>query len=293
MANAGVKKIGLLLIILISLWLIAYVLTEYSGKERADTVEVWFFDVGQGDGILINTPASEQIVVDGGPDADIVRMLNRVMPKGDKTIELLILTHNHADHLSGALAVVQHFDIKLVWLSGAIHTSDGYINFLTKIKERGINIDLVSVGDKIEFGQLQGVVLFPLESYNGQLPKNQHDANLVTSWQYGQIKWLLTGDAETPHERQIISAGLLAPHQILKIGHHGSRTSTSVELLNIVKPQLAIIQVGRDNKFNHPHPDVIERLNSYGIKILRNDLDYTIKFSIWPDYFQYQTGIRW
>jgi competence protein ComEC len=279
---------------LLTLGLLAFLVWAsvfHSAQERGDALRVWFFDIGQGDAILIDTPEQQQILIDGGPNDKILARLGEALPLNDKYIDLVVLTHNHSDHLRGVNEVLKHYQVGEIWVSGAIHTTDDYLAFLELVKKKDIKLTTVTVGQVVKFGELEGIVLYPFEDFTGQMPSNQHDASVVTFWQYGQTTLLLTGDAEARHERAMARLGVLRPTTIQKVGHHGSRTSTSETLLEAIRPELAIIQVGRKNMFDHPHPEVVERLERFKIPVLRNDLHKTILLSIWPDRYEYQTGL--
>jgi competence protein ComEC len=202
------------------------------------------------------------------------------LPFNDKEINLIVLTHNHADHLNGINEVLNHYTVDRVWISGAIHTTDAYKKFLEQIKAKRIPTEFVQAGSTISFGDLSGIVLFPLTDQTGQLPDNQHDADVVTYWTYGDQSLMLTGDAETEHEAAMLNRGVVRPATILKVGHHGSTTSTGQAFLDAVKPAYAIIQVGRNNKFGHPAPSTVERLQRLGATIFRTDLNGTILCNI-------------
>lgn len=263
--------------------LITFGKSQFDATGKHDSLRVWFFDVGQGDAILLDTPEQQQVLVDGGPDNSILGDLSRALPFGDKELDLIIATHNHADHMKGLVEVLRHYEVKKLWISGAIHTTDTYQDFLALVKDKQIPTEVVAVGSTVRFGQLNGIVLFPLTNQTGALPDNQHDADVVTYWTYGQQSLLLTGDAESEHEAAMLERDIVKPVTILKVGHHGSRTSTSVAFLEAVKPTYAIIQVGRDNRYGHPVAETLERIRQFGATILRTDVVGTIWFDIWPD----------
>ncbi len=284
-----VRTLPQLLLAIAILALIVIGASQYTAEEGGDHLRVWFFDVGQGDAILLDTPEKQQILIDGGPDASVVGELSRALPLTDKDLDLVIVTHNHSDHLKGINEVLRHYKVDKLWISGAIHTTETYKDMLEIVKAKRIPTEIVVAGSVARYGQLEGVVLHPLESQLGLLPDNQHDADIVTYWQYGQQTLLLTGDAEDEHEQAMLSRGLLRPVTILKVGHHGSRTSSSAAFLRSITPKVAVIQLGQNNRFGHPAQSTIDRLVSLKIPILRTDQVGTIRFSIWPDRTEYAT----
>lgn len=287
------KKVGSLALTLGLLALIVFAASFLAEEERDRTndLRLWFFNVGQGDSILIDTPDHRQVLLDGGPDETVLTRLNQALPLTDKEIDLVILTHNHSDHLTGLNAVLRHYRVGKIWLNGAIHTTDTYRTFLELIKEKSIPTEVVAAGERINLDNLSGIVLYPLTDQTGVRPDDQNTLSVVTFWQYGRTTFLLTGDAGINQEKELLDRGLLRPVDILKVGHQGSKTSSSSEFLKKIEPKVAVIFAGKGNQFGHPHREVTERLKQYGAKILRTDQDGTIRFSIWPDRYSYQTGL--
>lgn len=253
------------------------------------TLNAWFFDIGQGDAILLDTPDARQVLIDGGPSSgSITTKLIQALGPQDDELDLIILTHNHSDHLAGLLKVLERYTVKEAWISGAVHTTDGYLDFLALLKEKNVSVKAVKLGDKVQFGELSGLALTPLESMKGVTPSNQHDANITTLWQYGQTSLLITGDMETELEDRLVARNLLSPVSVLKVGHHGSETSTGERFLTALQPKIAVIQAGRNNKFSHPRASTLERLARFNIPVLRTDQDGTILFEISESGFAYK-----
>lgn len=264
---------------------------HFSAAERGDDLRLWFFDVGQGDSELIDTPDGHQILIDGGPDSGILQRLSRALPLADKSLDLVIVSHNHSDHLKGLTEVLRHYQVAKIWLSGAIHTTDTYRDFLTLVKEKSIPTEVVTAGQTVAYGDLAGVVIFPLTNETGQLPDNQHDANIITYWQYGATTFILTGDAESEHEQAQLSRGVVRPATILKLGHHGSRTSSSEAYLRAVQPKVAIISAGIRNRYGHPHPETLETLKRLTIPWLGTYDHGTIRFDLTLSSYSVKTGL--
>lgn len=285
------KRFSQILLVFFLLLGIVLVVDHFSGYQKnPNALKVWFFDVGQGDAILFETPEKHQILIDGGPDRTILNRLSEVMPLRDKTIDLLIITHNHADHIAGAIEVLKHYTVNEVWLTGAIHTTDTYQNLLELIKQKNIKTQTVSQGDRVSFGKLEGIVLWPDRDVTGIMPEDQNTLSLTTFWQYYLTTFLMTGDLKIEQELILARNNLLKPTTVLKVAHQGSRTSTSEQLLQIIKPEVAVISVG-ENSYGHPHRSVIERLERLAIPILRTDQNQTILFTVHETGYAYSLGL--
>ena len=205
--------------------------------------------------------------------------LGREMPFWDRSIDMLVLTHPHADHLDGLLEVFKRYDVSAVLTSGAAHSIPEYQEWAELLKEKGVNTIIAKAGQRIDAGS--GVafdVLAPFEDFSGQSPKNPHDASVVMRLVHGENSILFMGDAEKSIERRLLFESLnskffILNSRILKVGHHGSKTSTSDEFLRAVSPEISVIQAGRKNRYGHPTQEVLDRLALVGAKIFRNDLD--------------------
>lgn len=249
--------------------------------ESRQDLHVTFFDIGQGDATFIETPNGNQILIDGGPNSAILAKLGRLMPFWDRSIDLLILTHPHADHLDGLLEVFRRYDVAAVLESGVEHSIPEYQEWRAAIGEKKTPRVVARLGQKIEAGS--GVILgvmSPFESFVGQSPKNIHDAAVVTRLGYGSTSMLFMGDAEKGVEfRLLADASALLGSDILKVGHHGSKTSSSEEFLAAVSPEVAVISAGRRNRYGHPHQEVLDRLRDFGIAVLRTDTDGDVQWA--------------
>ena len=247
---------------------------------RAGSLTLFVFDIGQGDAIFIESPSGNQILVDGGPDDALPARLSEVMPFWDHSIDLIVLTHPHADHLDGLLAVLKRYDVGMVLESGVNHTIPEYGEWASELARRRITRVVGRRGQLVRLGGGAALrVLAPFRDYDGASVKNVHEATLVTELVFASSTALLMGDAEAALERQIVASGDDLHAEVLKVGHHGSKTSTSAALLAAVRPKFAVISVGRKNRYGHPHQEVLDRLEAAGVRVFRTDRDGTTTFT--------------
>lgn len=236
-------------------------------------------DVGQGDAILIEAPNGNQVLVDGGPDETILTRLAEVMPFWDRSIDLILLTHPHADHLDGLLAVLRRYEVGMVLESGVNHSIPEYAEWHELIRQQGIPLQRAGRGQAVRLGggaELR--VLTPFRSFANTSPRNIHDAAVVAKLAFASSTALLTADAESSLERALIAARDNLRAEVLKVGHHGSKTSTSAGFLAAVRPRLAAVSAGRKNRYGHPTQEVLDRLASAGVTVFRTDREGTITF---------------
>jgi len=271
------RKLSILLILfLFSVNLIVWQIIFYLNKDNS--LEVTFFDIGQGDAIFIETPYKNQILIDGGPNSMILKKLAKEMPFWDKTIDLIILTHPEADHMTGLLSVLESYNVKRILWTGVVRNTSQYEKWKEMIEKENAEIIIAHSSQEIRIGKVSLDILYPFESLEGEEIKNSNDTSIVSRLSFGDNSFLFTGDATKVSENKIISKedGNLNS-DVLKVGHHGSKTSTSQEFLENVLPDIAIISCGRDNSYKHPHEIVLKNLEEFGIKILRTDQDGDIK----------------
>lgn len=254
-------------------WLFALVNQPEASTAGQLTLRV--LDVGQGDAVLLTTPHGRTVLVDGGPDDRVLSYLYQLLSR-PRTIDVMIATHNHADHITGLRAALADFPTDTVWMSGAIHTTATYEHFLRAVSQHS-TARIVHAGDATALDGVTLTVLYPLSDMTGQQPENPHSATIVTRVNYGATSFLLTGDLEAEDEGAVLEheANLL-PSTVLKVTHHGSHNASTDAFLSAVSPQYGLISVGRGNKFGHPHVETLERLAAHHIQILRTDRDGTI-----------------
>ena len=227
-----------------------------------DNLHVSFLDVSEGDAILIQTPAHQDILIDGGPSPQAICLeLGKQMPFWDRTIDLVILTHPHADHLTGLIEVLQRYKVKQVLYSDLDYESPLHNEWLSLIKEKDIKYAIIQAGQQIDCGE--GVTMNVLNPQKPPLSDTQSDIDnngVVLRLSMGDISFLLTADIFWETEFELIARRVNLRSTVLKVAHHGSDTSTTREFLAVANPQIAVISVGAGNSHGHPSPEVMERL---------------------------------
>lgn len=246
-------------------------------------LHVFILDIGQGDAILLQLPGGEHVLLDGGPDDRVLQELGRFMPFYDKTIDLVILSHPHADHVNGLVEVLKRYRVRQVMMSGATYHYPGYEAFLEAIAER--HVPVVYAGIKDNRGVLQDYalgpvildMLFPFESEQGKNFVNQNNGSLVLRVLYGEKSFYFSGDLEIEGETRLVNSGLNLHADFYKAGHHGSHTSSSPALLDRIRPFYGAISCGVNNKFHHPHSETMNHFRERKIRTYRTDLDGTVE----------------
>ena len=234
-------------------------------------LHVYFLDVGQGDAILIVTPAGRQILVDGGPSPTaLLNELGGVLPFWDRDLDLVVLTHPDGDHITGLIPLLARYRVARALDTPLSDDAPLTESWLGGLAEAGIERIYAQRGMVIRAGNVQLTALNPGPAMLGAAPTDTNNNAIVLRLDYGQTSFLLTGDAEQEAEAEMLAAGLPLAATVLKAGHHGSNGSSSAPFLAAVTPQIAVIQVGAGNDFGHPHPAVLERLA--GVEVLRTDL---------------------
>lgn len=248
----------------------------YSEFSRIN-LEFYVFNVGQGDAIFIRTPDKYNILIDGGPDNTVVYKLGKYLPFYDHQIDLMILTHPHSDHVVGLVEVLKRYQVKKILITGVEYNSPDYSAWLDKISEKDVPTVIVDRPGKIFLGQrVELIILIPDQSLFKQKIKNLNNTSIVTKLLFASSSIILMGDFED--EESLLSKDLKA--DILKVGHHGSKTANDPKFLEAVKPEIAVISCGQGNKFNHPSQQILDNLRNLGIKIWRTDKDGDFQYKL-------------
>jgi competence protein ComEC len=247
-----------------------------------------FCDVGQGDAILV-IKGSTQVLIDGGPNDKVLGCLSKHIPFWDRQIEMVISTHPDADHLTGLVSVIDRYNVSQILANSLVTDTGVFSKFRSEVISKKIPVFSPKSGDKIKVSSLILRVLFPQNKLGDEIVwKNPQDLKvlgisaytgeinatmLVFELEYGNFKALLTGDISSTEEKKIGDIGGIGEIGVLKIAHHGSKYSTSQEFLDLIRPKLAVISVGASNNYGHPTSEVLDRLKTIGVKILRTDID--------------------
>lgn len=243
-------------------------------------LHIVFCDVGQGDAIFIRTSSKKDILIDAGPDNSVLDCLSKHMPFWDKTIELAILTHPHADHLNGFLGVLKNYKVLSFVTLNLKNNTSGFSALLESLKEQNIKIHYVYLGDRFSLNDgLSITIVGPSRKFldttspQGLIGERKEFANIESLVKYKNFSALLTGDSQALELKEALQLASLAQGKIsiLQVPHHGSKTGLDEEFLNQVNPKLAVISVGKNNKYGHPAQSTIKTLRNKGIKILRTD----------------------
>lgn len=269
---------GFLAIIAFFVWIGAF----STASTTDPNLHIYFLNVGQGDSEYIKTPSGQDILIDGGPDSSVLGELGKVMILGDRKIDLVILTHPHADHLTGLIDVINRFEIGEVWETGVEYPSSVYDTWKNLVKEKGISDKFVSANVQKDFGDVKILVLYPLSPIKnppageaGQTIDNVNNASIISELDYNKFSALFLGDAEKPAQAQILKS--VKPMQVVKIAHHGSQNGLNQDLMKIVRPAVAVIEVGAKNTYGHPTASTISFLKSLATQIYRTDQNGTVE----------------
>lgn len=253
-------------------------------------------DVGQGDALLLTTPEQHHILIDGGPDSRVLEELGDVLPLLWKEIDLMVLTHPHEDHVNGLVQILERLKVKAVLLSAPDYENLAYSKLLEEIVRQGIPTYVARADQDFRLGSMTLDVLYPLESMAGYDVENVNNASVVIRVVVNETAQkgthaegmgtgsmadgdpapktlLLMGDAEQEVEAELLEWGNPLQADILKAGHHGSRTSSTWDFLEAVSPETVIISCGEGNGYGHPHEETLEKAEDLGVHVFRTDVD--------------------
>ena len=284
---SGWRLLGVLAFLAIVAWLALRQLPD--GR-----LHVYFLDVGQGDAILVLTPDGRQILIDGGPNPTaLLSELSAVLPFWDRSLDLVVLTHPDGDHLTGLLDVLDRYQVGRVLDTSQTDAGPLAVAWREHLAKSRIPRTIAQRGTRIPLGDVMLTVLHPSSKPLTGTASDDNNNSMVLRIDYGPTSLLLTGDAESEAEADMVKAGLPLQADLLKIAHHGSNGSTSAPFLTAVAPRVAVIQVGAENSFGHPAREVLKRLTDSRTEILRTDKNgridavsdgrkLSVKVSRWP-----------
>jgi competence protein ComEC len=244
--------------------------TSQATTTPSGTLSVYFIDVCQGDSILLDMGTTEILIDAGDRQPGVVQFLKQYV---DGDLEVVIATHPHADHIGGLIDVLSIFIVDQIWYNGESSTSKTYTDFMNAVHAENAQVHIGKRGDKITAGSLTMTVLNPFD-----LSGTTNNNSIVTELDYGAVDFLFEGDAEQESEARMLSATDIPLHhvQILKVGHHGSRTASSPAFLSRVTPETAVYMAKVGNSYGHPHSETIDALRNIGAAIYGTDVSGTI-----------------
>lgn len=234
-------------------------------------MKVHFIDVGQGDAILISQ-SNSNMLIDTGTNASTSILVSYLKALKIKKLDYLVLTHPHEDHIGGADAVIKNFTIDTLYMPKANATTKTFKDVVAAMSSKGLKATLPELGSTFKLGAANCTILSPINSKSEDL----NTYSIVIKVAFGNNKFLFTGDAQVSNEKDMLNKGYDLTADVLKIGHHGSHTSTSQAFLDKVNPKYAVISLGKDNDYGHPHKEVMARLKAKNIPIYRTDEKGTI-----------------
>lgn len=249
-------------------------------EERGALLSVVFLDVGQGDAIFIESPSGKQLLIDAGPNKKVLRELAKQMPFYDRNIDILIVSHPDSDHIAGFPAIFDAYKINRFYESG-VNCETAFCEALDeKIIQEGIKREILTRGQIIDLGD--GVLLEILFPDRDAKNFETNMASLIVKLIYGEKSFLLMGDAPKMIEDYLIMLGGTLSGggldiDVLKVGHHGSKTSTSEYFVGATSPEVVIISAGKDNRYGHPHQEVLDILNNFEVEILETAKEGSIE----------------
>ncbi len=274
----ALQKYGLFYLV-IFLFIIFILLFTYNLENKNKDLTFAMLDVGQGDAIFIESPSGFQILVDSGRDKKVLSELSHQMSFFDRSIDLVIMTNPDLDHIGGFVEVLEKYKVDKILEPGTYNDSEVYKKIEEIIKGKNIPRYLARAGTRIPLGDGASLdILFPDKDVSTW---DNNDGSIVARIIYGNHSFILTGDASIKTEKYLLDKfnQEVFDADFLKVGHHGSRTSTSLEFVQAITPRYALISSGQGNKYGHPHDEILDRLSSLNIEILRTDERGTIVFT--------------
>jgi competence protein ComEC len=231
------------------------------------SLAISFIDVGQGDGVLVQA-GGEDYLIDAGRAEEGPTVVDFLRGRGVEELEGIVVSNPDADHIGGFLDVFDAFEVETVYVSGDPKGTLSYNSFVLGVREEGSEVEMVRTGYRMDWGGVRTDVIAPPP---GELFSETNDNSVAILLSYGTARVLLAGDAEAREEEYMAGGPYTGPLTVLKVTHHGSSTSSTPLFLSRFPPKIAVIQVGADNPYGHPTPEVLDRLHRTGARVFRND----------------------
>lgn len=244
-------------------------------QQPRDGILIDFLDVGQGDAAIIETPAGQNVLIDGGPGDAVVSKLDKLLPFYKRKLDAVVLTHPHSDHLAGLIKIVDSYDIKTFYMTGVVYSTPEYNQLLEKLKTNNIPIKTVVRGDHLDFDdEIRLDFLYPDRLLEGKTLENVNNSSIVTRLVWGKSSILMTGDLEKDQLDSLDQFSIKS--DVLKVPHHCSSDGVDRRFVAAVAPRYTVISVGKDNDFGHPAASCLNLLK--GTQVYRTDSDGDIAF---------------
>ena len=264
-------KIIALLVILLSITLSGCWSTPAATTNTSNSLQVYFLDVGQGDSEILRY-GNSTMLIDAGTNASTETLINDIKSLGIDHFDTVIATHPHEDHIGGLDAVINQFSIGKIYMPKVTADTKTFEDVLKAIQNKGLTVTTPAPGSSFYLGPDTCTILAP----NSQSYEDVNNYSIVLRVINGNNSFLFTGDAQTVSEKEMLAQGYTLKSDVLKLGHHGSETSTTPDFLNAVSPEYAVIEAGLDNDYGHPHKVTLDKLNAADVKVYRTDNNGTI-----------------
>lgn len=255
--------------------LFAYIFSLPDGK-----LHIFFCNVGQGDAVYIRTPSNQDMLIDGGPDDKVLTCLGRHMPFYDRTIDVVVLTHPQKDHLQGLISVLLRYTVKYFVIGVVGNKTEGYKLLIDTAQKKNIAVRNLYRGDKFSLGNAEFDVLWPQREWvaGASTDTQLNDFSYFLDLKYGAFNALFPGDGDIHIQPDIMRLGDLPKVTVLKYPHHGSKTAVTREFLDKIRPDLAVISVGK-NPYGHPTKEALNLLENIGVRVKRTDVSGDIEIT--------------
>lgn len=265
------------LLTLLTILLINILLISCSSNSSNNNLKIHYIDVGQGDAILIQVN-NKNLLIDAGPSTSQENLVSYLKDNKVKTLDYIIATHPHEDHIGGMANVISNFHIGKFYAPNIIHSSKAFENMIIELQKKKLKVNIIKrgIGHDLDLGKNATLEVFSPISNNYDNINNYSPIMKIT---YGSNSFLFTGDAEKEVEEELIKNKDNIASNVLKLGHHGSSSSTSEIFFNLVSPNISVISLGIDNSYGHPNKKILELLNSKNTAIYRTDEDGSIVIS--------------
>lgn len=283
------NKYKKIIIFFLTISIVIFYFTKQLLIIKTDSLKIYFLNSSQADSILIKTPEKQNIIIDLGSQKGL-KELDKKISWWDKKIGLLIITHPHDDHIAGILKLLNKYKVEKIIFTGIKYESPIYEEIIKMAKIKKIELLIPQKKQKIILGKdCELNFIYPLENLNKQIIENINNSSIVNRLSCNKSNFLFMGDAEELVEKEILEEGYDLQSDVLKVGHHGSISSSHQKFLDNISPKISIIMSGERNKFAHPHLKTLKKLQKIGSLILRTDLNGTITLEIKNGQIKYKT----